>query len=94
MSERPTTSEERHAAPRYGLVLIVLVVLTAIEVAASYLTGGIKIGVLIALAVAKAALVVMYFMHLKFDTRLYTAMFLLGLVLIAPLLFFLFAATP
>ena len=93
MSERPSP-EERHAAPRYGIVLIALVMLTAIEVGVSYLTGGLKIGLLIALAVAKAALVVMYFMHLKFDTRLYTLMFLAGLVLIVPLVIFLFVATP
>ena len=93
MSERPSP-EERHAAPRYGIVVIALVVLTAIEVGVSYLTGGLKIGLLIALAVAKAALVVMYFMHLKFDTRLYTLMFLAGLVLIVPLVIFLFVATP
>ena len=93
MSERPSP-DERHAAPRYGIVLIALVVLTAIEVGVSYLTGGLKIGLLIALAVAKAALVVMYFMHLKFDTRLYTLMFLAGLVLIVPLVIFLFVATP
>jgi len=86
--------EKSHAAPRYGLILIILVALTAIEVAASYLTGGIKIGVLIGLAVAKAALVVLYFMHLKSDTRLYAVLFLLGLVLIAPLLIFIIVATP
>ncbi len=92
MSEQP--SSERHAAPRYGLVLIALVVLTAIEVGVSYLTGGLKLGLLLALAVAKAALVVLYFMHLKFDSRLFAVMFVLGLVLIAPLVIFLVVATP
>jgi len=91
-SEHP--SSERHAAPRYGLVLIALVVLTAVEVGVSYLTGGLKIGLLLALAAAKAVLVVLYFMHLKFDTKLYTVLFLLGLALVAPLIIFLLVATP
>ncbi len=86
--------EKSHPAPRYWLILVLLVALTAIEVAASYLTGGIKLGVLITLAVAKAALVVLYFMHLKFDSRLFTVMFLLGLLLITPLLIFIAVDTP
>lgn len=90
----PHSEETTHASPRYWLVLVGLVVLTAVEVGVSYLTGGLKLGLLLALAVIKAALVVMYFMHLKFDARVYTVMFLLGLVLIAPLLIFLGFATP
>ncbi|HEY9089608.1 MAG TPA: cytochrome C oxidase subunit IV family protein [Anaerolineaceae bacterium] len=92
MSEQPST--ERHASPRYGLVLIGLIVLTAIEVGVSYLTGGLKIGLLLTLAFVKAALVVLWFMHLKFDSRLYAVMFILGLVLIAPLVIFLIVTTP
>lgn len=86
--------EQSHPAPRYWLVLIGLVVLTAIEVGVSYLTGGIKIGLLLALALAKALLVVLYFMHLKFDSRLYTVLFVLGFLLVAPLLVFILAGTP
>jgi len=92
MSDQP--SSKSHSSPRYGLVLIALIVLTAVEVGVSYLTGGLKIGLLLAMAVAKAALVVMWFMHLKFDSKLYTAMFVLGLVLIAPLVIFLVVTTP
>jgi cytochrome c oxidase subunit 4 len=74
------------ARPRYWLVLALLVGLTIIEVAASYLSGGIKIPILLTLAGIKAALVILYFMHLKFDSRLYTAIFLFGAFLIIPLL--------
>ncbi len=49
---------------------------------------------MLALAVAKALLVVLYFMHLKFDSRLYTVMFILGFLLVAPLLVFILVGTP
>jgi caa(3)-type oxidase subunit IV len=80
--------------PNYFLILIVLVVFTAIEVAASYLTGPIKIPVLIVLALTKASLVVLYFMHLKFDSRWFALWFILGLALISPLLLYLGALMP
>jgi cytochrome c oxidase subunit IV len=71
--------------PNYWMVLVALVVLTAIEVTISYITGGIKIPILVGLAIIKAALVVLYFMHLKFDARIYALVFIIGLVLIVPL---------
>ena len=75
----------RRKRPNYFLVLIFLVVFTAIEVAVSYMSGGIKVPILILLAITKASLVILYFMHLKFDSRVYAYWFLLGLALVIPL---------
>jgi cytochrome c oxidase subunit IV len=71
--------------PNYVIILVLLVVFTVIEVAASYLTGGIKLPILIVLAFVKASLVVLYFMHAKFDSKTFSSWFLLGLALIIPL---------
>jgi cytochrome c oxidase subunit IV len=71
--------------PNYFLVLIFLVAFTAIEVAVSYMTGGIRVPLLLILAFVKAALVILYFMHLRFDSRVYAWWFLGGLALIIPL---------
>lgn len=80
--------------PNYWIVLVALVVLTGIEVGISYLTGGIKIPFLVGLAIIKAALVVLYFMHLKFDARIYALVFAIGLVLIVPLWVVIALANP
>ena len=74
------TSEHKH--PNYMAIFWYLAILTVVEIGVIY-TGLPKftIGVLLcALALAKAALVAMYFMHLKFEART------LGMVAITPLL--------
>ncbi len=57
--------------PRYMLVFGGLAVLTAIEVAVAFMgfERRATVAILIALAVWKALLVAMYFMHLKWETR-------------------------
>ncbi len=84
----------RRRRPNYFLVLIFLVVFTAVEVAVSYTTGGFRVPLLLILAFTKAALVILYFMHLRFDSRIYAYWFLLGLVLIIPLAFVLGLLNP
>jgi caa(3)-type oxidase subunit IV len=61
-------------------------VVTAIEVAASYLSDfGVpqwgEIAVLVVLAAIKGALVVMFYMHLRFDSRWFTFLFSSAMVL-------------
>jgi cytochrome c oxidase subunit 4 len=71
-----------HPSPKeYVRIGVVLGVLTALEVAASYsgVTGSILIPTLLGLAVVKFALVVLWFMHLKFDDRRYARFFVMGL---------------
>ncbi|MBI2216699.1 MAG: cytochrome C oxidase subunit IV family protein [Candidatus Rokubacteria bacterium] len=67
--------------PNYMAIFWWLAVLTVIELGVIFLpTGKVTIGVLLCgLAVAKAALVAMYFMHLRFETRT------LGLIAMTPL---------
>ena len=66
--------------PNYFNVFLALAVLTLLEVGASFLpVPAIRLPLLIALMVAKVALVAMYYMHLKFDSRWYTAIFLFPL---------------
>jgi cytochrome c oxidase subunit 4 len=57
--------------PRYMLVFGGLAALTAIEVAVAFMgfERRVTIGILIALAVWKALLVAMYFMHLKWESK-------------------------
>lgn len=72
-----------HASPGfYWLIGGILAVLTAVEVGAYYMElGAIEVPLLLMLSAAKFALVVMYFMHLKFDSRIFSGVFLAGLVL-------------
>lgn len=66
----------------YWMIGGILAVLTAMEVAAFYMElGAIEAPFLLALSAAKFVLVVMFFMHLKFDSRVFTGVFLAGLVL-------------
>ena len=66
----------------YWMIGGILAVLTAMEVAAFYMDlGAVEAPFLLALSAAKFVLVVMFFMHLKFDSRVFTGLFLAGLVL-------------
>ncbi len=66
-----------HAQPNYVAVYVALVVLTLMELGVIFLPipkGG-QAAILLAFALAKLALVVMYYMHLKFDPRVYAIIF-------------------
>ena len=70
---------------RYVGIAIILAVLTAVEVLASVyeeeLGDGLLIGSLMVMMVVKFFIVAAYFMHLKFDSPLFTKFFVAGLVL-------------
>ena len=70
---------------QYIKIGIALAVITAIEIALFYVSihRAILITVLIVLSAAKFALVVMWFMHLRFDSTIFTTAFVTGLVLAA-----------
>ena len=70
----------------YLIVFAALAILTLIEVGASYLSGDLKVAVLIVLSLVKAALVILFFMHLKYDSRWYAFIFLAPFVLVVPLI--------
>jgi len=74
-----------HPTPfQYVMVGVVLVVLTALEVTVSYLTGDIPNGLillmLLVFMVTKFALVAAWFMHLKTDRPIFRRMFAVGIV--------------
>ena len=60
-----------HDEPNYMLIFYWLAGLTALEVGVTYmgLPKMLMIALLVGLAVAKAVMVAMYFMHLKFESR-------------------------
>ena len=70
-----------HKHPNYMAIFWTLAILTVVELGVVFLPfGKLTNGTLLcALALAKAAMVAMYFMHLKFETRT------LGLIAVTPL---------
>ena len=83
--ELPAEHAGSHAghpsAKEYVRIAVILFVLTGLEIGASY--AGVSIGILIptlwVLAIVKFALVVLWFMHLRFDDRRYARFFVMGL---------------
>jgi cytochrome c oxidase subunit 4 len=77
-------SEEHHPGPRvYVRVAFVLAVITAMEVTIYYIKSarGILVPALIFFSTIKFALVVLNFMHLRFDSRIFRRLFAAGLAL-------------
>lgn len=73
-----------HPGPRqYVNVAIILALITAVEVAIFYIEAldVILVPALIALSLVKFALVVLWFMHLKFDSPLFKRLFVTGVIL-------------
>jgi cytochrome c oxidase subunit 4 len=73
-----------HAHPnalRYVQIATVLAVLTAFEVAVYYSRElhPVLVPILLTLSACKFALVVLFYMHLKFDSRIFGALFTLGM---------------
>lgn len=64
-----STSHSAHSAAQYLKIFYVLLVLTVVEVAIVYLhlPRMLLVGLLVILAVWKATLVALHFMHLKFE---------------------------
>jgi cytochrome c oxidase subunit 4 len=70
-------------ALRYVQIALILTVLTSIEIAVYYIhsLSKVLIPILLTLSAIKFALVVLWYMHLKFDNRLFSTLFLLGLTI-------------
>jgi cytochrome c oxidase subunit IV len=82
---QPTSSvpaEPKTGASRrtYVLVFVALAVITALEVAVTYLPLP-RAPVLVPMALAKAALVALFYMHLKYDRRIFGLVFAAGLLM-------------
>lgn len=81
---RMRPAEHHHPSPgKYVAVATVLCLLTIIEVGVYYVEAlkNILVPVLLILSAAKFSLVVLFYMHLKFDSRLFSVLFVCGLVL-------------
>jgi cytochrome c oxidase subunit 4 len=73
-----------HPGPRqYVGIAVILAFVTALEVGAYYvhIARAAFIGLLLFLAAIKFTLVVLWFMHLRFDSRIFQRLFLTGLIL-------------
>jgi len=70
----------------YLLVFAGLVILTLIEVGVAYIEGGIKAPLLLGMAAIKALLVILFFMHLKYDSRWFAFIFFAPMSLVIPLI--------
>ncbi len=84
MSVESHPEEVEHPKPlTYAKIALVLTVVTAIEVVVFYIEAmqPVLIPVLGALSALKFALVVMFYMHLKFDHHVFTRVLLLGIML-------------
>jgi cytochrome c oxidase subunit 4 len=72
-----------HPGPRkYVFIAVVLAIVTAIEVAIYYVDlpeWGLVVG-LISFGIIKFWLVAQWFMHLKFDSKLFKAVFFVGVI--------------
>jgi len=83
-------AESHHpGATQYIVIAIVLTILTVFEIGVYYVQvlQPVLVPLLIILAAAKFALVAMYYMHLHFDDRVFSALFLFPLSLAALILF-------
>ena len=83
-----------HPTPAtYFKIAMILSILTAIEVAIFYVTqlGYAIIPILAILSIGKFALVVMYYMHLKFDSKIFSGMFFFGMFVATGVIFALMA---
>lgn len=75
---------ESHGLSDFGYIKIALIlaVLTALEVCTYFWDfGALEVPSLLILMVVKFEIVVAYFMHLKFDNKLFTILFVGGLIL-------------
>jgi cytochrome c oxidase subunit IV len=77
-------SYTHHSDWVYIKVAIILAVLTAIEVSTYYFEdeyGAFFLPVLLGLMVIKFVMVLLYFMHLKYDAKIFSRLFYAGLFL-------------
>ena len=82
----PREAEELHDHPsprKYVWIAVILAIITALEVAIYYVPAleDYLVPFLIAFALVKFIMVAAYFMHLKFDSKLFRRFFVTGIVL-------------
>ena len=84
MNHTAPTKERAHPTPaRYAAMALIRAVITVVEVAIVYMEflRPVLIPLLLVLSATKFAMVAMFFMHLRFDDRLFSILFVGGLLL-------------
>jgi cytochrome c oxidase subunit IV len=67
---------------QYVIIAVILMVITAFEITITYVhVGWVFLPALLIMMVAKFIIVVSFFMHLKFDHKLFSFLFYTGLIL-------------
>ena len=82
MHATPNSENKMHIAPRTYLIVfgwLALMTVLEVAVASTPIMESVKVAILVTLAVIKAALVVLYYMHLRYDRPIY------WLILLVPL---------
>jgi cytochrome c oxidase subunit IV len=75
---------EKHPGPlEYAQIGSILALITGVEVVIYYLglSHTLLVVFLLVLSATKFSMVVLWFMHLKFDNRIFSTMFILGFIL-------------
>jgi len=85
------TEHAHPGAKEYIGIAVVLTVITAVEVAVFYIPSlkPILAPTLLILSALKFGMVAMWYMHLKFDHRLFTLLFVIGMAVAAFVIFML-----
>ena len=86
MAEHSTVGAHEHKHPGAGFYVVIgviLTIITAVEVAIFYIPAlaGVLIPSLLVLSAAKFIIVAMFYMHLKFDHKVLTSVFVAPLTL-------------
>ena len=84
VDSRESEELDHHPQPgQYIKVAIILAIVTALEVAIYYVDAlrDVLVPLLLAFAVIKFIMVALWFMHLRFDSRMFRRFFVTGIVL-------------
>jgi cytochrome c oxidase subunit 4 len=85
VGEHIATHERPHPGPgEYVKIAVILAIVTAIEVGAYYISAlprRVLSASLLVMMVVKFSLVGLWFMHLRFDSRLFRRLFVTGIIL-------------
>jgi cytochrome c oxidase subunit IV len=83
--ERHPTEHAHPGAKEYLGIAVILTVITAIEVAVFYIPGlkPILVPALLSMSALKFAMVAMWYMHLKFDSKVFSYLFVVPMIVMA-----------
>jgi cytochrome c oxidase subunit 4 len=92
IEEHPVFVQHKH--PNYVLIFVILFIFTALEVWVTTPIAGIEfplpvltVPTLLVLAILKFATIAAFYMHLRYDSRAFSALFIVGLLLAVGMLF-------